>query len=118
MSPPPPRKPRILKPFPPLVLRCSSGLSPGFGVGPWLLGCDLTDSDTAYRLKTRFRAAAQKAALAAGAVRGVVRCKRIEGFDFLTDRVLILQGQGANAGCLKDTARYAHGLTAKARGPG
>jgi hypothetical protein len=31
---------------------------------------------------------------------------------------LILQGQGANAGCLKDTARYAHGLTAKARGPG
>ena len=35
--------------------------------GPWLLGCDLTDPDTAHRLKARFRAAAQKTALAAGA---------------------------------------------------
>ena len=28
--------------------------------GPWLLGCDSTDLDTAYRLKERFRAATQK----------------------------------------------------------
>jgi hypothetical protein len=35
--------------------------------GPWHLGCDLTDSDAANRLKARFRAAARKAAMAAGA---------------------------------------------------
>jgi hypothetical protein len=35
--------------------------------GPWQLGCDLTDLDAADRLKARFRAAAQKAAMAAGA---------------------------------------------------
>jgi hypothetical protein len=35
--------------------------------GPWHLGCDLTDSDAADRLKARFRAAARKAAMAAGA---------------------------------------------------
>ena len=35
--------------------------------GPWQLGCDLTDSDNANRLKARFRAAVRKAAMAVGA---------------------------------------------------
>ena len=35
--------------------------------GPWLVSCDLADSDTAFRLNARFRAAAQKAVMAAGA---------------------------------------------------
>ena len=41
--------------------------------GPWHLTCDLTDSDTAYRLNARFRAAVQKAAMAAGAPYRVTR---------------------------------------------
>jgi hypothetical protein len=44
-----------------------NGHNENLDFGPWHLGCDLTDSDTAYRLKARFRAAAQKAAMAAGA---------------------------------------------------
>ena len=35
--------------------------------GPWVLGCDIGDHDTADRLKGRFLAAARKAAFAAGA---------------------------------------------------
>ena len=41
--------------------------------GPWHLSCELTDSDTAFRLNTRFRAAVQKAAMAAGAPNRVNR---------------------------------------------
>ena len=44
-----------------------NGHNENLDFGPWHLGCDLTDSDTAYRLKARFRAAAQKAEMAAGA---------------------------------------------------
>jgi hypothetical protein len=35
--------------------------------GPWQLGCDLTDVNTANRLKARFRVAVRKAAMAVGA---------------------------------------------------
>jgi hypothetical protein len=38
-----------------------------FDFGPWVLGCDIRDHDTADRLKSRFRAAARKAAVAAAA---------------------------------------------------
>ena len=41
--------------------------------GPWHLTCDLTDLDTANRLNARFRAAVQKAAMAAGAPYRVTR---------------------------------------------
>jgi hypothetical protein len=41
--------------------------------GPWYLSCRLTDSDTEHRLMTRFRAAAKKAAMAAGAPYRVTR---------------------------------------------
>jgi hypothetical protein len=48
-------------------LHAIGGNDQNLDFGPWLLGCDLTDPDTAYRLKARFRAAAKKAAMAAGA---------------------------------------------------
>jgi hypothetical protein len=35
--------------------------------GPWSVGCDQGDSDTRVRIRARFRAAARKAAIAAGA---------------------------------------------------
>ena len=44
-----------------------NGHSENLEFGPWHVICDLTDSDTAFRLNARFRAAAQKAAMAAGA---------------------------------------------------
>jgi hypothetical protein len=42
-----------------------NGHNENLDLGPWLVGCDLTDSDIASRLKARFRAAVQKAAMAA-----------------------------------------------------
>jgi hypothetical protein len=44
-----------------------NGHSENLDFGPWLVSCNLTDSDTAFRLNARFRAAAQKAAMAAAA---------------------------------------------------
>lgn len=43
--------------------------------GPWLLLCDLGDSDSAYRLKARFRTAVKKAAIAGG---GPYRVNRLD----------------------------------------
>lgn len=47
------------------------------------------------------------------AVRVVVRGESVEGFHLLTDRRLIFQGQGLDAGCLKHTASYARSPAAK-----
>jgi hypothetical protein len=44
-----------------------NGHSQNLDLGPWHVSCDLADSDIAYRLNARFRAVAQRAAMAAGA---------------------------------------------------
>jgi hypothetical protein len=54
-------------------LHALNGHNENLDLGPWHLSCDLTDSDTADRLKARFRAAAQKVAMAAGAPHRVNR---------------------------------------------
>jgi hypothetical protein len=73
-------------------------------VGPWHLGCDLGDIDTAKRLKTRFRAAARNAAMALGAP------DRVNRLDWWISKLARGRPMGSLQGLIQRSVEYCEEL--------